>query len=69
MPREREREREDAPARELQLLIPSRRTKFYNAATGKVGGQPTFKAAYFGVDIFKRQIILAELEKEDTTQW
>ena len=62
---EREREREDAPARELQLLIPSRRTKFYNAKTGKVGGQPTFKAAYFGVDIFKRQIILAELEKEE----
>lgn len=53
----RERERE----REFQLLIPSRRMRFYNNATGVVGNQPTFKAAYFGVNIFKDQIILAEM--------
>lgn len=52
------RERE----RELCLLIPSRRTKFYNAKTGEIGKQPTFKAAYFGVGIFKQQLILADLE-------
>lgn len=53
------RERE----RELSLLIPDRRTHFFNAKTGEVGKSPTFKAAYFGVKIFKQQIILAELEK------
>ncbi len=54
----RERERE----RELQLLIPSRRMRFYNALTGEVGNQPTFKASYFGVNFFKEQIILAEMK-------
>lgn len=53
------RERE----REFQLLIPSRRMRFYNALTGVVGNQPTFKASYFGVNIFNQQIILAELCK------
>ena len=53
----RERERE----REIQLLIPSRRMRFYNAKTGQTGNQPTFKASYFGVNIFKRQIILQEM--------
>lgn len=48
---------------EFQLLIPSRRTKFYNAKTGVVGGAPTFKAAYFGVNFFQKQLILADLEK------
>lgn len=48
--------------RELCLLIPSRRTKFYNAKTGQIGKQPTFKAAYFGVGIFNQQLILADLE-------
>lgn len=48
--------------KQFQLLVPSRRTRFYNAKTGEVGNQPTFKAAYFGVDIFKQQIILADLE-------
>lgn len=47
---------------EFQLLIPSRRTKFYNAKTGQVGGQPTFKASYFGVNFFQQQLILADLE-------
>ena len=51
------RERE----REFQLLIPSRRMRFYNAKTGEVGKQPTFKAAYFGVNIFEQPIILAEI--------
>lgn len=51
------RERE----RELQLLIPSRRMRFYNAKTGEVGNQPTFKASYFGVGIFQRQIILQDM--------
>ena len=51
------RERE----RELQLLIPSKRMRFYNAITGEVGNQPTFKAAYFGVNIFKQSIILADM--------
>ena len=50
------RERE----REFQLLIPSKRMRFYNAKTGEVGNQPTFKASYFGVNIFNQQIILAD---------
>ena len=51
------RERE----REFQLLIPSRRMRFYNYKTGETGNQPTFKASYFGVNIFEQQIILAEM--------
>ena len=47
--------------REFQLLIPSRRMRFYNNQTGETGNQPTFKASYFGVNIFKQQIILAEM--------
>jgi len=54
----RERERE----REFQLLIPSRRMRFYNAKTGETGNQPTFKASYFGVNIFKQQIILQDMD-------
>lgn len=50
--------------REFQLLIPSRRMRFYNRKTGKIGNQPTFKASYFGVNFFQEQIILAELPKE-----
>ena len=48
------RERE----REFQLLIPQKRLRFYNAKTGEIGNQPTFKALYFWVNIFERQIIL-----------
>lgn len=51
------RERE----REFQLLIPSRRMRFYNYRTGQTGNQPTFKAAYFGVNIFQQPIILADM--------
>lgn len=56
------RERE----REFQLLIPDKRMRFYNYKTGKIGNQPTFKATYFGVNIFKQQIILQEMFKEKT---
>ena len=48
--------------RDFQLLIPSRRMRFYNMATGQTGNQPTFKASYFGVNIFQQQIILAEMQ-------
>jgi len=58
----RERER-DGCVPQLQLLIPSRRTRFYNAKTGEIGKSPTFKAAYFAIGVFKQQIILADLEK------
>jgi len=51
------RERE----REIQLLIPSRRMRFFNKVTGEIGKQPTFKASYFGVNIFKQQIILQDM--------
>ena len=51
------RERE----REFQLLIPSRRMRFFNKHTGETGKQPTFKAAYFGANIFKQQIILVDM--------
>lgn len=54
----RERERE----RELQLLIPSRRMRFFNKETGDSGKQPTFKASYFGVNLFKNQVILQDME-------
>jgi hypothetical protein len=47
--------------REFQLLIPSRRMRFFNKLTGETGNQPTFKASYFGVNIFKQQIILQEM--------
>jgi hypothetical protein len=46
---------------EFQLLIPNKRMKFYNNKTGEIGSQPTFKAAYFGVNIFNKPIILAEM--------
>ena len=58
------RERE----REFQLLIPSRRMRFYNFKTGEVGNQPTFKAAYFGVNLFQQQIILADMEVKQSMQ-
>lgn len=48
--------------REFQLLIPSKRMRFYNASTGETGKQPTFKASYFGVNIFQEQIILVDME-------
>jgi len=57
----RERERE----REFQLLIPSKRMRFYNAKTGIICNTPTFKASYFGVNIFQQPIILADLLIKD----
>lgn len=53
-----ERERE----REFQLLIPNKRMRFFNKQTGGVGIFPTFKASYFGVNIFKSQIILQDIK-------
>ena len=53
------RERE----RELQLLIPSKRMRFFNKQTGETGNQPTFKASYFGVNIFQQQIILQDMDE------
>jgi hypothetical protein len=35
--------------------------RFYNAKTGEVGNQPTFKASYFGVNFFEQPIILADM--------
>ncbi len=48
--------------KEFQLLIPNKRIRFYNYKTGEVGNQPTFKASYFGVNIFKEQIILVDIK-------
>jgi hypothetical protein len=57
--------------KEFQLLIPNKRIRFYNYKTGEVGNQPTFKASYFGVNIFKEQIILVDIkdkqQKHDKT--
>lgn len=46
---------------EIQLLIPNKRMRFFNRMTGEVGATPTFKAAYFGVNIFERQLILQDM--------
>lgn len=51
----------DGRGGQFQLLIPSRRMRFYNNITGEIGKQPTFKATYFGVNIFKQSIILANM--------
>ena len=47
--------------RDFQLLIPSRRMRFFNKVTGETGNQPTFKASYFGVSIFNQQITLVDM--------
>jgi hypothetical protein len=44
--------------KKLQLLIPQKRMRFYNALTSEVGKQPTFKASFFAVDLFEQDIIL-----------
>ena len=36
--------------------------RFFNKVTGETGNQPTFKASYFGVNIFKQQIILQDMQ-------
>lgn len=51
----------DKRSAEFQLLIPDKRMHFYNNKTGRVGHQPTFKATYFGVNLFLEQIILARM--------
>lgn len=43
---------------DFQLLIPTKRMRFFNKLNGVVGNQPTFKASYFGVNIFQKQLIL-----------
>ena len=48
---------------EVQLLIPSRRTWFYNEK-GILRKSPSFKAIFYGVNIFKQQLILAEMSKQ-----
>jgi len=45
----------------MWLLIPQKRMRFYNAITWEVWQSPTFKATYFGVNIFKQQLILESL--------
>jgi hypothetical protein len=42
----------------LSLLIPKKRMRFYNNLTKETGNSPTFKASYFGVNFFQKQIIL-----------
>ena len=53
---------------DFQILIPSRRMRFFNKLTGKTGNQPTFKASYFGVNIFKQQIILQDMNLKGGNQ-
>lgn len=47
---------------QFQILIPSKRMRFYNNLDGKTWNQPTFKASYFWVNIFKQSIILADMK-------
>lgn len=42
--------------------------RFYNRATGEVGKKPTFKASYFGVNIFKENMILVDMELSNIKQ-
>lgn len=50
---------------ELCMLIPDKRTKFYNATTGETGKNPTFKAVYIGLNVFKNKIILENLPSQN----
>lgn len=50
--------------KEFQLLIPSKRMNFFNKLTWEVWKQPTFKASYFWVNIFKQQILLVDMDKK-----
>lgn len=36
--------------------------RFYNKKLGQSGSQPTFKAVYFGVNIFQSQLILCDMD-------
>lgn len=42
---------------ELTILVPRKRTRFFNKATGEVGKSPTFKACYIGRNFFNKQLI------------
>jgi hypothetical protein len=42
---------------ELTILVPRKRTRFFNKATGEVGKSPTFKACYIGRSFFAKQLI------------
>lgn len=42
---------------ELTILVPKKRTKFFNKATGEIGKSPTFKACYIGRNFFTKQLI------------
>ena len=46
---------------EIQMIVPDKRTRFYNALTGEVGANPTFKAVYIGVNIFKQNLKFVKL--------
>lgn len=48
--------------RELQLLIPDKRMRFFNVKTGETWKTPTFKASYFAVGVFRDQINLATIK-------
>lgn len=50
--------------KEFQLLIPSRRTCFFNKDY-ILRKSPSFKAIYYGVNIFNQQIILANMKKQN----
>lgn len=42
---------------ELTILVPKKRTKFFNKTTGEIGKSPTFKACYIGRNFFTKQLI------------
>jgi hypothetical protein len=42
---------------ELTILVPKRRTRFFNKRTGEIGKSPTFKACYIGRKFFLKQLI------------
>jgi len=48
--------------KQLQLLIPQRRMRFYNNVSWETLNKITFKACYFGYNIFKQDIILTDME-------
>lgn len=52
----------------FQLLIPRQRMEFYNFDR-EINNRPSFKAAYFGFDIFQKDLIMLkenEMNKKDT---
>lgn len=54
--------------RDFQLLIPRQRMEFYNF-NRKINNKLSFKASYFGFDIFQKDLIMlkeSEMNKKDT---